>query len=60
MGRKKKTPLAMADIPTGKALTKNMSRISTALEDIKRFIDGNARPDQKVNKIEEIIRNLYE
>ena len=60
MGRKKKTSLAMADISTGKALTNNNSRISTALEDIKRFIDGNARPDQKVNKIEEIIRNLYE
>ena len=43
-----------------KSLTKNNSKINTSLEDIKRMIDGNARPDQKISKIEEIVESLYE
>jgi hypothetical protein len=43
-----------------KVLTSNMSRINTSMEDIKRYLDGNARGDQKVHKIEEIIDSLYE
>ncbi len=30
------------------------------MEDIKRYIDGNARGDQKVHKIEEILEALYD
>jgi hypothetical protein len=43
-----------------KVLTTNSSRINSAMEDIKRFIDGNARGDQKVHKIEDILDALYE
>lgn len=43
-----------------KALTENSSRINSAMEDIKRYLDGNARGDQKVHKVEEILEALYD
>jgi len=43
-----------------KTLTKNNGTISNAMQDIKRFIDGNAKPVDKVKKIESIISSLYE
>ena len=61
--RKKKADIPdVIELPTisKKNLTKNTSKINTSLEDVKRFIDGNARPEQKVQKIEEILANLYE
>jgi hypothetical protein len=42
-----------------KVLTENTSRINTAMEDIKRYIDSNASGEQKVHKIEEILDSLY-
>ena len=43
-----------------KLLTDNASRINSAMEDIKRYIDSNARGDQKVHKIEDILEALYD
>ena len=36
------------------------SKINTSLEDIKRTIDTNMKPKEKIHKIEDIINNLYE
>jgi hypothetical protein len=43
-----------------KKLTDNNGTISNAMQDIKRYIDGNATAVQKVKKIEDIISSLYE
>jgi len=42
------------------SLTNNHVKINVALEDVKRTIDSGLSPWQKVKKIEEIIKNLYE